>query len=400
MRVLVLNPGSSSMKFSIFTADTSSAEPILDGELSGIGSPHASITVASAEPSLARPKTATTASSIAEALQLVFATLSDPDVPKVDAVGYRVVHPGPKLREHQQITSDVLSQLEAAAAFAPLHDPVALQAIHAGMEHFPDLPHFACFDTIFHQTMPVEASIYPIPSIYRDMGVHRYGFHGLSCESIVRQMRLSQSPVPRRMVIAHLGSGCSVTALVDGVSIDTSMGLTPTGGVVMGTRPGDLDPGLLIYLFRQQQGSAASAASGVEALLNHDSGIAALSNMPNNVKDLRSAAASGNNDAVLSLKVFTRSITRALGGLCWLVGGIDAIVFAGGIGENDPDTRAGVLTGLETLGVHLDPALNASSATGIRTISAPDSPTQVLVVPAQEDLMIALHVRDMQSTKA
>jgi acetate kinase len=243
--------------------------------------------------------------------------------------------------------------------------------------------------------MPVEASIYPVPAVYRDQGVHRYGFHGLSCESVVRQLTLTRKAVPKRMVIAHLGSGCSVTALVNGRSVDTTMGLTPTGGVVMGARPGDLDPGLILYLLRQQQGTVDQAASSLESLLNRESGMVALSGLPNNAIDLRSAAASGSREAALALTVFTRSVTRAIGGYCWLLKGLDAIVFTGGIGEHDTLTRAEVLNQLDPLGVILDTAHNAAPGRPVGEISAPASPTAVLVVTAQEDLMIALHIQLM-----
>jgi acetate kinase len=194
------------------------------------------------------------------------------------------------------------------------------------------------------------------------------------------------------MVIAHLGSGCSVTALLDGSSVDTTMGLTPTGGVVMGTRPGDLDPGLVLYLLRDKKGDRIGE---VEALLNHASGMVAVSGMENDVKAIREVSASGDSRATLALKVFTRSVAKAMGGFSWLLGGLDAIVFAGGIGEHDPNSRAEITGGLEVLGVNIDAALNQAAAGGIQRISPQDSPTAVLVVPAREDQMIAVHVEDM-----
>ncbi len=184
-------------------------------------------------------------------------------MPPVDAVGYRVVHPGALLDRHQRITPEVLRDLEQAVEFAPLHDPQAIALIRDMMGRFPQARHYACFDTVFHETMPVEASTYAIPLEYRRRGVRRYGFHGLSCEAVVDDMRAAAdrgpTQFPRRMVIAHLGSGCSVTALLEGRSVDNTMGLTPTGGVVMGTRPGDLDPGLVLYLLRQAQGDPKAA---------------------------------------------------------------------------------------------------------------------------------------------
>jgi acetate kinase len=388
MRILVLNSGSSSIKFSIFQADATAPATLFEGELSGIGTPNVKLTTQLS--GATEDHKSLDARNLSQAIELVLQTVTAQ--PPVDAVGYRVVHPGPKLQGHQRITPAVLRDLEAAAAFAPLHDPEALQVIHAGMAHLPNVPHFACFDTVFHATMPAEATTYPLPLEYRDQGVHRYGFHGLSCESIVRQMR-SLGELPKRMVIAHLGSGCSVTALRDGRSIDTSMGLTPTGGVVMGTRPGDLDPGVILYLLREQKTSDPITA--VEVLLNHASGMVALSGMANDVKQVRKAASEGSAQAVLALKVFTRSITKAIGGFCWLLGGLDAIVFAGGIGEHDAQTRTDILDGLTSLGVTLDTAPPPAPAHGIQQISAPASKTTVFIVPAQEDLMIAVHVERM-----
>jgi acetate kinase len=265
------------------------------------------------------------------------------------------------------------------------------------MKRMPDVPHFACFDTVFHQTMPEEASTYPIPKQYRDRGVKRYGFHGLSCESIVRQMKQA-GPLPSRMVIAHLGSGCSATALLDGRSIDTTMGMTPTGGVVMGTRPGDLDPGLMLYLLRQQQGG--NAISDVEKMLNHSAGMVALTGLPNDMKAVRKAAAAGDQAALLALKVFTRSVRKAIGGFAWLLGGLDAIVFTGGIGEHDVTTRTEVLANMEESDIVINSALNQAKGDGVRRISASESMTAVFAAPAQEDLVIALHVKLMVQADA
>jgi len=310
----------------------------------------------------------------------------------VETVGYRVVHPGAKLQGHQRITADVLQKLRDAEAFAPLHDPVAVEIIEEMMKRLPDVPHFACFDTVFHETMPEEATTYAIPEEYRKRGVKRYGFHGLSCESIVMQLREAKIAVPKRMAIAHLGSGCSVTALVDGKSVDTTMGLTPTGGVVMGTRPGDLDPGLLIYLLRQMNGDQSKE---LEAMVNHKAGMVALSGMANDMKAVRTAAADGDPRAKLAVDVFVRSVRKAIGGFAFLMGGLDAIVFTGGIGEHDSATRKETLDGLQGVGIALDAGLNAAKADGVRAVSAEDSKTAVYVVPAAEDRMISWHVGQM-----
>jgi acetate kinase len=408
MHILVVNSGSSSIKFSIFesSAGNSDAEPLcrFDGQVSNIGEPNARLDLRDADGrSLRGGQSGVKAATPEEAIRLVLHAVSEPRMPAIDAVGYRVVHPGEKLDRHQRITAAVLSDIEEAVKFAPLHDPEAIAVIREAMARFPHVPHFACFDTVFHQTMPEEATTYPVPRRYRDKGVRRYGFHGLSCESIVRQIRIQAHAesieFPKRMVIAHLGGGCSVTALLDGCSVDTTMGLTPTGGVVMETRPGDLDPGLILYLLRQQEDEGRKGLSAVETILNRESGMSALAGMAGDVKVLRQAAARGDEQAVLALKIFTRSVTRAIGGFCWILGGLDAIAFAGGVGEHDEMARAEILGNLHSLGISISSSANEGKGHGVRRISASESKTAVFVAPAQEDLMIAVHVDRMARLK-
>jgi acetate kinase len=402
MQILTLNSGSSSIKFSVFASDRdglsadseSKTTCVLEGQLTNIGSREATLQVSLGEKTAVSNEVSVEALTVEQAVSCVLETIARSSRPDVDAVGYRVVHPGPNLHTHQQITPELLGELEKAIEFAPLHDPEAVTLIRETMTLFPRVPHYACFDTVFHETMPEEATAYPLPPIYRETGVHRYGFHGLSCESIVRQMR-ALGRLPKRMVVAHLGSGCSVTAIVDGASVDTTMGLTPTGGLVMGTRSGDLDPGLVLYLLRQQSGNRNEAIIAVETLLNHNSGISSLSGMANDVKAVREAAKIGSAKALLSMKVFTRSVTKAIGGFCWLLGGLDAIIFTGGIGEHDSQTREEILFDLTQCGVELDPMSAEVTVGGVRTISSIESKIEVLIVPAQEDLMIALHVDEM-----
>ncbi|MGD0443549.1 MAG: acetate kinase [Edaphobacter sp.] len=281
MHILVVNSGSSSIKFSMFDSGARDQPPgpacLLDGEVSNIGAPDARLELHGAVGTdLSIERSGVKAATSEQAMRLVLDAVCEPHMPRVQAVGYRVVHPGAKLHEHQRITAEVLGALADAVAFAPLHDPAAIAIIHEGMKRFPDVAHYACFDTVFHRTMPAEATTYPVPRTYREEGVRRYGFHGLSCESIVHRMRAKFAELPKRMVIAHLGGGCSVTALIDGCSVDTTMGLTPIGGIVMETRPGDLDPGLLLYLLREQKGDSGKATSELETMLNHASGMVAL----------------------------------------------------------------------------------------------------------------------------
>lgn len=398
MHVLVINSGSSSIKFSLFNTGKGEPHSMFEGEVTGIGAAKAGFKFRDRDRrDISGGRKEVKAETPVEAIRLVVEAVSGPQIPKVGAVGYRVVHPGAKLDRHQRITGKVLKDLEEAVVFAPLHDPAVIEVIKELMERFPDVGHYACFDTVFHQTMPEAATTYPIPEKYREQGVRRYGFHGLSCESIVRQLRADSTvEFPQRMVIAHLGSGCSVTAVVDGRSVDTTMGLTPTGGVVMGTRPGDLDPGLVLYLLRQMEGNREAA---VEKMLNHDAGMVALSGMPNDMKAVREAEAKGDALARLAVDIFTRSVKKAVGGFVALMGGVDAVVFAGGIGEHDARSREEILSGLENFGISVNFALNRAEGEALRRVDASDSGTKVLVVPAKENWMIALHVSEMARLK-
>jgi acetate kinase len=397
VHILVINSGSSSIKFSLFESEKGEPRSLFEGEVTGIGGAKAGFTFRdSGGRDLSGGGKDVKAETPVEAIGVVVGAVSGPGLPKVEAVGYRVVHPGAKLDRHQRITPEVMRDLEEAVVFAPLHDPAVIEVIREMMERFPNVAHYACFDTVFHETMPEAATTYPIPLEYRKRGVRRYGFHGLSCESIVRQLRAFETGVPKRIVIAHLGSGCSVTALVDGKSIDTTMGLTPTGGVVMGTRPGDLDPGLVLYLLRQMKGHEVAA---LETMLNHDAGMVALSGLPNDMKAVREAVGKGDAKAKLAVEIFTRSVKKAVGGFMALMGGVDAVVFAGGIGEHDARSRVEILGGMENFGILMNSELNEVKSDSLRRVSASDSVPMVLVVPAKEDWMIAVHVNRMARSK-
>lgn len=384
MHILVINSGSSSIKFTVFEAGGEEPKELADGQLSGITGPGARLTLSGHDEQIVDVDTPE------QAIEIVLKALDEAGVPAADAVGYRVVHPGAKLKGHQQVTDEVLHDLDEAAEFAPLHDPPAVKIIRSMRKLKPEVARFVCFDTVFHESMPIEAKTYALPQSFRDEGVRRYGFHGLSCESIVRRMRLLNGGFPQRVVIAHLGSGCSVTALLGGVSVDTTMGLTPDGGVVMGTRPGDLDPGVVLYLLRK----GGRGVDAVEKILNHEAGMVALSGMKNDVRALRGAAERGDAKALLALEVFTRSVRKAIGGYAWLLGGLDAVVFAGGIGEHDAKTRSEILSGLEGVGVSLAAEANESQIKGVRRVDD-GKQLPVWVVPAEEDLMIAVHVQSM-----
>jgi acetate kinase len=400
MQILVINSGSSSIKFSMYADE--GARPmeaklrlLYDGELSGIGGGPAKFEFRDAAgKDLSAGVGEVKAASMEDAIRTFERAVGLPELPKADAVGYRVVHPGARLRGHQLVTPQVLEELKKAVAFAPLHEPAAVVMMEEMMRRLPGVPRYACFDTVFHETMPEEAWVYPLPEALCAEGVRRYGFHGLSCESVVTQLRAESErgvEFPRRLAIAHLGSGCSVTACIDGRSVDTTMGLTPTGGVVMGTRPGDLDPGLVLYLLRRP----GATVDSVEAMLNRDAGLKALGGT-NDMRGLRKSVAQGNAAAGLAVRVFCRSVVKAIAGFIALYGA-DALVFTGGIGEHDAASREEIGSGLSGFGVALDSAANQleGRSQGVRKISGVSSRVAVYVVPAEEDLTIARHVAQM-----
>lgn len=383
MNILVLNPGSSSIKFSMYGE---SLRLLYEGELSGVGGLASRLEFRNAAGvDLASQVGEVRAATVQDAIATVERAVSLVELPRAEAVGYRVVHPGPRMRGHQRVTPEVLAELRAARMFAPLHDPEAVEILSETMRRWPDMPHIACFDTVFHETMPEEATVYALPETVRAEGLRRYGFHGLSCESVVRQMR-EAGVLPRRMAIAHLGSGCSVTACVDGDSVDTTMGLTPTGGVVMGTRPGDLDPGVVFYLLRRE----GATVDSVEQMLNHDAGLKALGG----VNDMRALRERADEQVQFAIRIFCRSVARAIAGFVALYGA-GTVVFTGGIGEHDAATREQIAECLRGLGMEMDTAANRVMATGLRRVSAEGARIAAWVVPAAEDLMIARHVRQM-----
>ena len=306
--------------------------------------------------------------------------LAESRLPPPSAIGHRIVHGGSGLRQHCVLDHSVLQQLQIGATFAPLHMPKALSLIELAHKSFPGLPHVACFDTTFHADLPEVARVLPIARELQLEGVQRYGFHGLACASIVDQLA---HDLPQRLVIAHLGNGASVTAVKAGKSIDTSMGLTPAGGVVMGTRSGDLDPGVLIYLMREKKFDAAM----LEELLNHRSGLLGISGIDSDMRQLQAIAAS-NPAARLAIEMFCYSVCKQVAGMIAVLGGIDCLVFTGGIGENDAKIRAAICDRLSWSGITLDEARNRSARNPLNDSAAPCA---VRVLAARENALIAHH---------
>jgi acetate kinase len=340
--ILALNSGSSSLKFGLYGVGPSATEMLLSGQAEAIGGKDGSFHAQDSNGNSVLSEAASLPNARAAIIR-IGRLLADTDLPVPSAIGHRVVHGGPQLRQHCLITDSVLRQLVAANVFAPLHTPAALSVIRFAQEHFPDLPQAACFDTAFHAALPEVARVLSIPKEFQSEGLQRYGFHGLSCESIVRQLG---DDLPGRLVIAHLGNGASVTAVKDGKSIDTSMGLTPTGGVIMGTRSGDLDPGVLLYLMREKKFDAAR----LEELVDHRSGLMGISGIGSDMRRLHEAAAS-NADARLAIQMFCYSVRKQVAAMIAALEGVDLIVFTGGIGEHDEEVRAEICDGLSWFGI-------------------------------------------------
>ena len=379
LNILALNSGSSSLKFGLYCVGSARIEMLLSGEAESIGDKKGTFHAQDSRGNALLSETILIADQ-REAIVRIGRLLADSEMPAPAAIGHRIVHGGPRLRQHCLIDDSVLQQLEDAAAFAPLHIPASLSVIRFTQEHFPGIPQVACFDTSFHAELPDVTRVLPIPKELQSEGIQRYGFHGLSCESIVQQLA---SDLPERLVIAHLGNGASVTAVRAGKSIDTSMGLTPAGGVIMSTRSGDLDPGALIYLMREKKFDAAI----LEELVNQRSGLLGISGIASDMRQLHAAAWS-NADARLAIQMFCYSLRKQMAAMIAALDGVDMIVFTGGIGENDAQARAAICDGLSWIGIRLDPARNQSAH---NPVNDPVSRCAVHVLASQEDQQIARH---------
>lgn len=369
--VLALNSGSSSLKFGLYRVSASRTETLLSGTAESIGEATGKFHVRDSQGGTLTSDTASIPSQ-RDAIIRIGTLLDGSRMPLPAAIGHRIVHGGPKLRQHCLIDQQVMQQLDSTAAFAPLHTPAALSVIRFAREHFPGVPQVACFDTTFHAGIPDVARVLPIPKELQCEGIQRYGFHGLSCESILHQLAHA---VPNRLIIAHLGNGASLTAIKNGKSIDTSMGLTPSGGVIMGTRSGDLDPGVMVYLMREKKFDAAM----LQDLIDHRSGLLGISGVSSDMRHLHEAASS-NPAAQLAIDMFCYSVRKQIAAMIGVLSGVDLVVFTGGIGENDGEVRASICAGLSWAGISLDAA---------QTPTASRVPVKVL--NSQEDEQIARH---------
>ncbi|RKS68569.1 acetate kinase [Motilibacter peucedani] len=383
-RVLVVNCGSSTVKLAVVDPDT--GERPFAGLADRVGTPDASVRVGT---TTRTPDDTSHRGALAVALE----ELPDDVRSGLVAVGHRIVHGGARFTRSVVVDDDVLAELRGLTDLAPLHVAPGVAGIEAALSVLPDLPQVTVFDTAFHQTMPERAYRYAVPEDwYAEHGVRRYGFHGTSHRYVtaVAAEVLDRPLESLRLVSAHLGNGCSAAAVLHGRSVDTTMGLTPLEGLVMGTRSGDIDPAVVEHMARRLGVSAAE----VVALLNRESGLLGVSGH-RDMRELEAAALAGDAPAQLALELFCYRLAKHVAGLTVALGGLDALVFTGGIGENSTGVRARVQELLAHLGVRADEGANAVRSQEARRVSAPGSPVDVLVIPTDEELVIARDAREL-----
>jgi acetate kinase len=377
--ILCINVGSSSCKFALYSISGGVESVVAEGAADRIGSSGGKIRIhdangrllAESNRVLARPQVAVDA---------MFDEFERLKLPRLDAVGHRIVHGGAHHVAPEIVTPALVADLKNLIPFAPLHMPGGIEGIEAVAARYPILPQVACFDTAFHCGMPERAERFPLPRELWDVGIRRYGFHGISYEYILQALG---ADVPPRLIIAHLGNGASMAAVLQGRPHDTTMGFTPAGGFMMGTRPGDLDPGVIVYLLEQRRYDTKRLAD----LVNLKSGLLGVSGLGSDVKTLLDARAT-NADAAMAIEMFCYQIRKSVGALTAALGGLDMLIFTGGVGEHGAAVRAEVCDGLAHLGLTIDPRSNDSSKDTITTI---DSRCRVRVIPTNENLMVARH---------
>ncbi len=382
--ILALNTGSSSIKFSLYRMGESE-EIMYSGSLTGVGSDGGYFSVRDTAGTVAAEENVE-AVGHEDACMYVFSwILSQREFPRPDAVGHRMVHGGGEFSAPELITPAVIEVLEAIRSLAPEHLPQALKAVkHAGKQ-MPDVLQVACFDTAFHSVMPTVARLYPLPENIRRQGVQRYGFHGLSCEYLLAQLEQDggREALPGKIIFAHLGHGASMTAVQDGKSVDTTMGFSPAGGLVMSTRTGDLDPGVVLFL----QENNRLRPGEVNEIVNRRSGLLGVSGTSNDMRDLLEAEKE-DSAAHEAVELFCYQARKSIGSLAAVLGGLNVLVFTGGIGEHSPVIRRRICTGLDFLGITVDEEKNRKN---MPVISLEKGPVAVRIIGTNEELMIARH---------
>ena len=389
MKILVLNCGSSSIKYALYNMDDKSVMTSGGAERVGLDGAFVKVKLPNGE----KKQIMHDIPEHTEGVKFIFSLLTDPEIgvikslDEINAVGHRMVHGGEKFTESVVITPEVIKAFEAVSDLAPLHNPANMKGVNAVSELMPGLPQVGVFDTAFHQTMPAKAYMYAVPyELYEKYGVRRYGFHGTS-HRYVSKRACEFLGIPQqgcKMITAHIGNGGSLAAVVDGKCVDTTMGLTPLEGVMMGTRSGDIDGGAVTFI----QKKLNLDADGVSNLLNKKSGVQGLCGY-SDMRDVESAAKSGDKKAEVAQASYFYRIKKYIGAYAAAMGGCDVLVFTAGVGENQTGMREAACEGLEFMGIKIDKAVNATVRGKEAVISTPDSKVKVVVIPTDEELMIA-----------
>ena len=389
MKILVLNNGSSSVKYKLIDSETKNV--LAEGGVEKIGLPDSFLKFK--KPDGTKETITVSMPDHKEAIRQVFKVLTDPEkgviksLDEIEAVGHRVVHGMEYFNKSVLITPEVIEKVKECYPVAPLHNPANITGIEAVLDLLPGVPQVAVFDTAFHQTMPAKACMYALPyEDYEKYGIRRYGFHGTSHRYVSRRAaEFLGLPLDNlRMITCHTGNGGSITAIKDGKSIDTSMGLTPTEGLMMGTRVGDVDPGALVYLMQRTD----LDADGLAKVINKQSGVLGISGISNDMRDIENGIKEGNERARLAMDMYEYRILKYIGAYAAVLDGVDVIVFTGGVGENQTGTREYLCRHLGYLGVTFDAEANKTRGEEV-VISGKDSKVKVVVIPTDEELMIA-----------
>lgn len=390
MKILVLNCGSSSIKYALYNMDDKSVMTSGGAERVGLDGAFVKVKLPNGE----KKTVMHDIPEHTEGVKFIFSLLTDPeigvikDLNEIDAVGHRMVHGGEKFNKSVVLTDEVLKTFEECIDLAPLHNPANLKGVKAVSELMPGLPQVGVFDTAFHQTMPAHSYLYAIPyELYEKYGVRRYGFHGTSHRYVSKRVCdfLGVNPADKKVITCHIGNGGSIAAVDGGKCVDTSMGLTPLEGLMMGTRSGDIDGGAITFLEKK----LGLDADGMSNLLNKKSGVLGITGISSDMREIESANDEGNERAKLALDMYSYRIKKYVGAYAAAMGGCDIIVFTAGVGENQASMREDVCKNMEYIGVKLDVEKNKTIRGEEAIISTPDSKVTVCVIPTDEELMIA-----------
>ena len=396
MKILVLNCGSSSIKYALYNMDTKEVMTSGGAERVGLDGAFVKVKLANGE----KKQIMHDIPEHTEGVKFIFSLLTDPeigvikDLKEIDAVGHRMVHGGEKFNKSVILTDEVLKVFEECSDLAPLHNPANLKGVKAVSELMPGLPQVGVFDTAFHQTMPDYAYMYAVPyELYEKYAIRRYGFHGTSHRYVAKRVCdfLGVNPEDKKIITCHIGNGASIAAVDGGKCVDTSMGLTPLEGVMMGTRSGDIDGGAVAFL----QKKLGLDADGISDLLNKKSGVLGITELSSDMREVEAACEKGEPKAVLAMNMYNYRIKKYIGAYAAAMGGVDIIVFTAGVGENQWSTRQESCEGLEFLGIKIDKEVN-KGLRGVETIiSTDDSKVTVCVIPTDEELMIATDTMEL-----